>query len=69
MLFKTALKKQSPVIADEILNLIEENFLEIEEVINTLTNTKSQIILTGNKLEKNIENLTENIIEFIEIKK
>lgn len=63
MLLKTALKKQSPVIADELLNLIEDKSLEIEKVIEVLTSTKNQVILTGNNLEKNIENLAENIVE------
>lgn len=69
MLLKTALKKQSPVVADEILNIINEEIIDINEIIKILSETKNQIILTGNEIERNIENLSENLVEIVENKK
>lgn len=64
MLLKTSLKKQSPVIADEILNIINENLLTSEEINEVLRNTNNQVILTGDIITNEIKNISENLIEF-----
>lgn len=64
MLLQTSLKKQSPVIADEILNLINSNILNNNEIIDILNNTKNQIILTGEEITTQIMNISENLLEF-----
>lgn len=69
MLFKTSLKKQSPVIADELNNLIERNIIDDQEVINILRETKGEVIITGNKSTKKIKDISETLIEFEYLKK
>ena len=64
MLFQTSLKKQSPVIGDEVNNMIEKNYLDVNEVIEVLKTTKGDVIMTGHSTNKRICEVSEKIIEF-----
>ncbi len=48
MLLKTALKKQTPVIADELITILNRGVLEKEEVIEVLKGVQNELLITGN---------------------
>lgn len=63
MLLETSLKKQTPVIADELNTIIEKNILSIKDVLPILNKITNEIIITGRQSPKEILNISEKIIE------
>ena len=68
MLLKTALKKQTPVIADELLTTFKTGLLEIDEVLPILEEINNQVVLTGRYLPKEIAEISDIVIEILEKK-
>jgi ATP:corrinoid adenosyltransferase len=64
MLLKTSLKKQTPVIADELNNVLENNLLKIEDVLNVLLDIKNEIVITGDKSPKQLIDISFKTIDF-----
>jgi len=62
MLLKTSLKKQSPVIADELNLAIQNNLLSLQEVLPILQELKEELIITGENSNQKILDLSQNII-------
>jgi ATP:corrinoid adenosyltransferase len=62
MLLKTSLKKQTPVIADELNSAIEKNLLTIDEVLEILNEINQELIINGKKTHKKILDISEKII-------
>jgi len=63
MLLKTALKKQTPVVADELNTIIYKNILKIEEILPILNNVKNELIITGKTSHKELLNISKDIID------
>lgn len=68
MLLKTSLKKQTPVIAEELNTTIKTGLLELDEVLEVLSNIKNQVVLTGRYSPKEFLDISNVIIEAKEIK-
>lgn len=63
MLLKTALKKESPVIADELNSMIEKGILKLDEVMHVLDEVKKELVITGNTTNIKLLNIAKlNII-------
>jgi ATP:corrinoid adenosyltransferase len=62
MLLKTAIKKQSPVVADELCTVINKGLLTIQEVCDVLKSVDNELLITGENLQKEIKDLTTIII-------
>lgn len=62
MLLQTALKKQTPVVADELSETIEKKLLSIDEVVEVLENVRNELIITGEHIQKEIKSLCHQII-------
>lgn len=63
MLLKTALRKQTPVIADELVTILKNKLLEKEEVIDVLKNVENELLITGDDFIKDIEDMSKQVIE------
>ena len=59
MLFETALKKQAPVVGDEINTVLKKGYVEVSKVVDILKNTKNEVILTGETSKVEISKITE----------
>jgi ATP:corrinoid adenosyltransferase len=64
MLLTTALKKQTPVVADELNDMITKGMLDEQEVINILKNIKNELLITGKNSTSKIKDLSNTILEF-----
>lgn len=69
MLLDTALKKQTPVIADELGSIITNNILNSDEVLNVLKSVKNELLITGNLEDKKISQISGNNINVFDEKK
>ena len=68
MLLRTALKKQTPVIAEELNTTIKTNLLDKKEVLDVLKSVVNELIITGRYSPKEFLELSNQIIEAEEIK-
>lgn len=68
MLLKTALRKQTPVIAEELNTTIKTGLLNLNDVMNVLEGTQNELLITGRYSPKQIMDLSSTIIEVIEHK-
>lgn len=68
MLLKTSLKKQTPVIAEELNTTIQTGLLTIEEILPVLQNAANETVITGRYSPKEILDISTLIIEAKEIK-
>lgn len=65
MLLKTSLKKQTPVVADQLSKAINSNLLTIKEVIDVLNNVENDLLITGKSMPKEILNLSNKKQEIL----
>lgn len=68
MLLKTSLKKQTPVVADQISRVINSNLLTIKEVLDVLNTVENELIVSGEKMPKEILSISNKKIEIENIK-
>jgi len=68
MLLETSLRKQTPVIADELLKVLENKILEKKEILNVLNKVNNELLITGDKIDTEIKNLSKITIEFKDLK-
>lgn len=68
MLLKTAIKKQTPVIADELNTVISKGLIDKSEVLEILKQVENELLITGSNSHKEILNIASTIIEVKEIK-
>ena len=66
MLLNTALKKQTPVVADELNDAIARGLIDEKEAVNILERIKNELLITGKASTKKIEDMSETVIEFVE---
>lgn len=59
MLFETALKKQAPVVGDEINTVLKKKYVDVSEVVDILKKTKNEVILTGETSKVELNKITE----------
>lgn len=69
MLLKTALKKQTPVVADHLTSAIKDGLLDLKEVVSLLETVDNELIITGSEIPKEIKNLSTSILEVKAVKK
>lgn len=62
-LLDTAIKKQSPVLADELTTVIDRGLLDIREVEKVLEDVGQELIITGNMIHPQIKSHCNKIIE------
>ncbi len=62
MLLKTSLKKQTPVIADELNSILEKQIITIDEVLEILNSLNQELIINGTKSHKKILEISQKII-------
>jgi len=62
MLLKTALRKQTPVIADELIDILRDGVLNEDEVIKTLQNIDNELMITGNGFLKTILDISGVVV-------
>ncbi len=65
-LLKTSLKKQSPVVADELNTMIGKGILDLQDVLSVLREVNNELILTGKNSPKEILSLSSKVIELKE---
>ncbi|MDA3854764.1 MAG: cob(I)yrinic acid a,c-diamide adenosyltransferase [Candidatus Woesearchaeota archaeon] len=65
MLLKTSIKKQSPVIADELNTIIEKKIINLDEILPILNDVKNELIITGNTTNQKLLNLAKLNINII----
>jgi len=68
MLFKTALKKQTPVIGEELNTTIKTGLLNLYEVLDILKEINHEVLITGRYSPKEILEISDIVIEVKEIK-
>ncbi len=68
MLLKTALKKQTPVLAEELNTTIKTGLLKIEDVLEIINNLNNELVITGRYSPKEILDLSDRILEVEEVK-
>lgn len=68
MLLNTALKKQTPVIAEELNTLVNSKILSVEEIVPVLNNIENELVITGRNSPQEIINLSNIIINVNEEK-
>lgn len=68
MLLKTALRKQTPVIAEELNTTIHTGLLTTKEVRDVLENVENELLITGRYAPKSLLDISSKIIEVIEHK-
>ncbi len=68
MLLKTALKKQTPVIAEELATTIKTRLLKIEDILPIINEVTHELVITGRYAPKEIIELSNKIIEVEDIK-
>ena len=68
MLLRTALKKQSPVIADEINTTIQTGLLELKDLLKVLDEVKNQLVMTGRYCPPEVFKVAKRIVEVEEVK-
>lgn len=61
MLLKTALKKQTPVVADELSETVEKKLLTIGEVVTVLEQVSNELLITGKHIQPEIRALCNEI--------
>ncbi|MFW6285714.1 MAG: cob(I)yrinic acid a,c-diamide adenosyltransferase [Nanoarchaeota archaeon] len=64
MLLSTALKKQSPVIADELNDVISKGIINEQDVIDVIKGIKNELIITGKTTPSKIKEMSQKLIEF-----
>ncbi|MCA9497136.1 MAG: cob(I)yrinic acid a,c-diamide adenosyltransferase [Nanoarchaeota archaeon] len=69
MLLNTTLRKQVPVVADELSKAISSNLLDIREVLGVLNLVENELVITGSKYIKKIDDISNRSIEVKGIKK
>ena len=68
MLFKTALKKQTPVIAEELNTTVKTGLLNVEDIVAVLKEAQREVIITGRYSPKEIIDISAVVVEVEEIK-
>lgn len=68
MLLKTALKKQTPVIAEELNTTIRTGLLKLDEVLEVVDSAENELLITGRYSPKEILDRSGTIVEVNEIK-
>ncbi|MCA9486165.1 cob(I)yrinic acid a,c-diamide adenosyltransferase [Candidatus Woesearchaeota archaeon] len=62
-LLETALRKRTPVVADELLDALERKLLDKKNVNSVLAKVKDECIMTGQHVDKDLAALCSEIIE------
>lgn len=65
MLLKTALKKQTPVVAEELNDAIEKGLIDVKEVLPLLENTSNELVITGEKVPKGLQSHITSHVKLI----
>jgi ATP:corrinoid adenosyltransferase len=68
MLLKTALKKQTPVIAEELNTLVKTGLLNIDEIMEVLSNINYEVVVTGRYSSKEIIDISSTLVTVKEVK-
>lgn len=58
MLLKTSIKKQTPVLAEDLLNVVNNGTLREEEVEEAISEVNRELIITGKESTKKISSLS-----------
>jgi cob(I)alamin adenosyltransferase len=67
-LLNTTLKKQTPIVADELNTIVKTGLVKLNEVLKVLENVENELIITGRFAPKEILDKSNIIIETKEIK-
>ncbi len=62
MLLKSSLKFQNPVIADELGKVMNMELLEKNQVFEILKNVKNELLITGDKISKDLDSISNQTI-------
>lgn len=68
MLLRTSIKKQTPVIAEELNTTIKTGLLEKEKVLDVLKNVENELMITGRYSPKEVQDLSNLLVEVKEVK-
>lgn len=68
MLLKTSLKKQTPVIGEELNTTIKTGLLDKNEVLETLKSVDNELMITGRYSPKEFIDISNIVIEVQEVK-
>jgi cob(I)alamin adenosyltransferase len=68
MLLKTSLKKQTPVLAEELNTTVNSKILKVNEILEILKDLKNELVISGRNSPKEILEISDKILEVQEIK-
>jgi hypothetical protein len=68
-LLKTSVRKQTPVLAGNLGNVIEKKILNLEDLNQVLNLVKDELLITSNNKMKNFELISKEIFELKNLKK
>lgn len=65
MLLKTSLLKQTPVIADELNTMVSLGVLNIDEIMDVLSNVNHELVITGESSPKEILDISSVVVDVV----